>query len=171
MQTSGTPGPTFNTALSPTFLIGATDETYQGEPGALLILLSDPSCATFGGPAPYSAGFFTISFMGGGVNSVFDASTAAFQAADPSPTLFYDYQYNFSFTGQEPLTVLLGGGHLALYNNSVSDVTAAIFRVPEVSTWVMMAFGFAGLGMAARLRAWRTARGDCVTVSGCRASA
>jgi hypothetical protein len=45
------------TALSPTFLIGATDETYEGEPGALLILLSDPSWATFGGPAPYSAGF------------------------------------------------------------------------------------------------------------------
>jgi hypothetical protein len=108
--------------------------------------------------------------MGGGVNSVFDASTAAFQAGDPSPSLFYDYQYNFSFTGQEPLTVLLSGGQLALYNNSVSDVTAAIFPVPEVSTWAMMAFGFAGLGMAGRLRAWRTARGDRVTVSGRQAS-
>ena len=143
------------TALSATFVIGATTELYEGEPGALLILLSDPSWATFGGPAPYSAGFFTISFRGGGVNSVFDASTAAFQAADPSPTTFYDYQYNFSFTGQEPLTVLLSGGQLALYNNSLSDVTAAIFPVPELSTWAMMAFGLAGLGMAGRLRGWR----------------
>jgi hypothetical protein len=148
--------------LIPHFSHRRTDETYEGEPGALLILLSDPSWATFGGPAPYSAGFFTISFRGGGVNSVFDASTAAFQAGDPSPTTFYDYQYNFTFTGQEPLTVLLSGGQLALYNNSLSDVTAAIFPVPELSTWAMMAFGLAGFGMAGRLRGWRNqSRANC----------
>jgi hypothetical protein len=45
---------------------------------------------------------------------------------------------------------------LTLYNNSVSDVTAAIFPVPELSTWAMVALGFAGLGMAGRLREWRT---------------
>jgi hypothetical protein len=121
----------------------------------LFILLSDPSWATFGGPAPYSAGFFPT-FPAGAINSVFGSSTASFQAGDPSPTMFYDYQNNFSFTGPGPLTVLLSGGQLTLYNNSVSDVTAAIFPVPELSTWAMMAFGFAGLGMARRLREWRT---------------
>ena len=143
------------TALSPTFLIGATAELYQDEPGALFILLSDPSWATFGGPAPYSAGFFRT-FPAGAINSVFGSSTASLQAGDPSPTMFYDYQNNFSFAGPGPLTVLLSGGQLTLYNNSVSDVTAAIFPVPELSTWAMMAFGFAGLGMARRLRELRT---------------
>lgn len=52
------------TALSPTFLIGAIDELYNEEPGALRILLSDPSWATFGGSAPYSAGFFRTSPAG-----------------------------------------------------------------------------------------------------------
>lgn len=142
------------TALSPTFVIGATTELYEGEPGALLILLSDPSWATYGGPAPYSAGFFRL-FPNGAINSVFGSSTASFQAADPSPTTFYDYQSNFSFAGPGPLTVSLSGGQLTLYANSLSDVTAAIFPVPELSTWAMMAFGFAGLGMAGRLRGWR----------------
>ena len=50
-----------------------------------------------------------------------------------------------------------GGGQLVIYNTSISDVTATIFPVPEVSTWAMMAFGLAGLGMAGRLREWRTA--------------
>src|SRR6202044_624448 len=109
----------------PTLLIGSTDELYNEEPGALLILLSDPSWATFGGPAPYSAGFFRT-FPAGAINSVFGSSTASFQAGDPFPTLFYDYQSNFSFDGPGPLTVLLSGGHLALYANSLSDVTAAI---------------------------------------------
>jgi len=138
-------------ALSPTFLIGATDELYEDEPDALFILLSDPSWATFGGPAPYSVGFFRT-FPAGAINSVFGASTAAFQAGDPSPTVFYDYQDNFSFTGPGPLTVLLSGGQLTIYDNSVSDVTAAILPVPELSTWGLMLFGFAALASAAYVR-------------------
>ena len=58
--------PTFTRPYPPPLSSARPTETYEGEPGALLILLSDPSWATFGGPAPYSAGFFTISFRGGG---------------------------------------------------------------------------------------------------------
>jgi hypothetical protein len=145
------------TALSPTFVIGATDELYNDELGSLFILLSDPSWATFGGPAPYSAGFFRT-FPAGAINSVFGSSTAAFQASDPSPTAFYDYQYNFSFAGPGPLTVLLSGGELTLYSSSLSDVTASILPVPEVSTWGLMLFGLAGLAGIAYVRGRAPAR-------------
>ena len=139
------------TALSPTFLIGATTELYPAEQGALFVLLSDPSWATFGGPSPYSAGFFRIS-PAGAINSVFGSSTASFEAGDPSSTVFYDYEYNFSFTGPGPLTVLLSGGPLTLYSDSVSGVTATVLPAPELSTWALMLFGFAGLAAAAYVR-------------------
>jgi hypothetical protein len=139
------------TALSPTFLIGAIDELYNEEPGALRILLSDPSWATFGGPAPYSAGFFRTS-PAGAINSVFGSSTASFQAGDPSPTVFSDDQYNFSFAGPGPLTVSLSGGQLTIYSSSLSDVRASILPVPEVSTWGLMLLGFAGLAGVAYVR-------------------
>jgi hypothetical protein len=132
------------TALSPTFFVGSTTELYEDGPDTLFILLSDPSWATFGGPAPYSAGFFRTSPLGA-INSVFGSSTASFQAGDPSPTVFYDYQSNFSFAGPGPLIVLLSGGPLTIYSSSLSDVTASILPVPEASTWGLMLFGFAAL--------------------------
>ena len=152
-------GAYFYTAPSVTFLIGSS--TYETE-NALLILLSDPSWQTEGGPYPYSAGFISLG-QGplGSITSLFGASTNAFDAANPSPTTFSEYELNYDFTGGHPLTLSLegapGGGQLVLYNTSISDVTATIFPVPEVSTWAMMAFGLAGLGMAGRLREWRTA--------------
>jgi hypothetical protein len=147
------------TALSATFLIGSS--TYETQNG-LEILLSDPSWQSVGGPFPYSAGFIG-SEQGeplGSITSLFGASTNAFDASNPSPTKFYEYEHNFDFTGGSPLTLFVarvpGGGQLVIYNTSVSDVAATIFAVPELSTWAMMAFGFAGMGMAGRLRAWRT---------------
>jgi hypothetical protein len=139
------------TALSPiTFLIGAPAARYEDEAG-LFILLSDPSWATLGGPSPYSAGFFSVYPSAGAINSVFADSTAAFQAADPSPTLFYDYQYSFSFTGG-PLRVSLSEGPLTIYGASVSDVTATILALPELSTWGLLLIGFTGLAGAAQAR-------------------
>jgi hypothetical protein len=150
-------GAYFYTAPSATFLIGSS--IYETE-NALLILLSDPSWQSVGGPFPYSAGFVVSGPSGlGSINSLFGASTNAFDASNPSPTKFNEYEFNFDFT-EGPLTISLegapGGGQLVVYNASVSGVTATLFAVPEVSTWAMMAFGFAGLGMAGRLREWRT---------------
>jgi hypothetical protein len=144
---------------SATFLIGSS--TYEPQ-NALDILLSDPSWQSVGGPYPYSAGFIGSepSKPLGSITSLFDASTNAFDASDPSPTQFYEYEHNFDFTDGTPLTLFVAGasgtGQLVMYNTSISDVTAAVFLVPELSTWAMMAVGFAGLGMGARLRAWRT---------------
>jgi hypothetical protein len=77
----------------------------------------------------------------------------------PSPTQFYEYELNYKFTNG-PLSLVVfgpsGAGQLVIYNTSISDVTAAVFPVAELSTWAMMAVGFAGLGMGAGLRAWRT---------------
>jgi hypothetical protein len=150
-------GAYFYTAPSATFLIGSS--IYETE-NALLILLSDPSWQSVGGPFPYSAGFVVSGPSGlGSINSLFGGSTNAFDASNPSPTKFNEYEFNFDFT-EGPLTLFLegvpGGGQLVVYNASVSGVTATLFAVPEVSTWAMMAFGFAGLGMAGRLREWRT---------------
>jgi hypothetical protein len=150
-------GAYFYTAPSATFLIGSS--TYEAE-DPLEILLSDPSWQSVGGPFPYSAGFVVSGQSGlGSINSLFSASTNAFDAANPLPTTFNEYELNFDFT-EGPLTLSVeeapGGGQLVVYNASVSGVTATIFAVPEISTWVMMAFGFAGLGLAGRLREWRT---------------
>jgi hypothetical protein len=148
-------GAYFYTAPSATFLIGSS--TYETE-DALLILLSDPSWQSVGGPYPYSAGFVGSGPLGS-ITSLFGASTNAFDASNPSPTKFNEYEFNFDFT-ERPLTLFLegvpDGGQLVVYNASVFGVTATLFAVPEVSTWAMMAFGFAGLGMAGRLREWRT---------------
>jgi hypothetical protein len=150
-------GAWFYTAPSATFLIGSS--TYEAE-DPLEILLSDPSWQTLGGPYPYSAGFLDDGPPLGSINSLFGASTNAFDSSNPSPTSFYEYEHNFEFTGGAPLTLFVagasGGGQLVIYNTGISDVTAAIFPVPELSTWAMMAVGFAGLGMGAGLRAWRT---------------
>jgi hypothetical protein len=152
-------GAWFYTAPSATFLIGSSTYATQN---ALQILLSDPSWQTLGGPYPYSAGFIGLepSEPLGSITSLFGASTNAFDASNPSPTKFYEYKHNFDFTDGTPLTLFVagasGGGQLVIYNTSISDVTAAIFPVPELSTWAMMAVGFAGLGMGAGLRAWRT---------------
>jgi hypothetical protein len=150
-------GAYFYTAPSSTFLIGSS--TYEAE-DPLEILLSDPSWQSVGGPFPYSAGFVVSGPSGlGSINSLFGASTNAFDAANPSPTKFNEYELNFDFT-EGPLTLSVegapGGGQLVVYNASVSGVTATILAAPEVSTWAMMAFGFAGLGVAGRLREWRS---------------
>jgi hypothetical protein len=149
-------GAYFYTAPSATFLIGSS--TYETE-NALQILLSDPTWQSVGGPYPYSAGFLGSGPLGS-ITSLFGASTNPFDAANPSPTKFYEYEHNFDFTDGTPLSLFVagasGGGQLVIYNTSISDVTATIFAVPEVSTWAMVAFGFAGLGMAGRLREWRT---------------
>jgi hypothetical protein len=148
-------GAYFYTAPSATFLIGSS--TYETE-DALLILLSDPSWQSVGGPYPYSAGFVGSGPLGS-ITSLFGASTNAFDSANPSPTTFYPYELNYDFT-EGPLTIFVagpdGGGQLVIYNTSVTDVAATIFAVPELPTWAMMAFGFVGLGIAARLRARRT---------------
>jgi hypothetical protein len=143
------------TALSPTFFLGTPAGRYEVIWPALSILLSDPSWATVGGPSPYSAGFYNVGASPGSLNSVFGSSTAVFQAADPSPSRFYDYQYGFDFTGPGPvglLTVLLDAGSLAIYTNSVSNVTAAIFPVPELPTWGLALVGFASLAGLAHVR-------------------
>jgi hypothetical protein len=149
-------GAWFYTAPSATFLIGSS--TYETQ-NALQILLSDPSWQTLGGPFPYSAGFLDDGPPLGSINSLFGASTNAFDSFNPSPTSFYEYENNFDFT-DGPLSLVVfgpsGGGQLVIYNTSISGVTAAILPVPELSTWAMMAIGFAGLGIGARLRAWRT---------------
>src|ERR1700733_8259253 len=111
-------------------------------------------------PFPYSAGFVVSGPSGlGSINSLFGASTNAFGASNPSPTKFNEYEHNFDFTGGSPLTLFAAGapgrGQLTIYNASVSGLTATILAVPELSTWAMMAFGVAGLGMAGRLRGWR----------------
>jgi hypothetical protein len=146
-------GAYFYTAPSATFLIGSS--TYEAE-GPLDVLLSDPSWQSVGGPFPYSAGFIDSGPSGlGSINSLFRASTNAFDASNPSPTKFYEYEHNFDFT-DGPLTLFVagapGGGQLTIYNASVSGVTATILAVPELSTWAMMAFGCAGLAMVGRLR-------------------
>ena len=110
-------------------------------------------------PIPlYSVGFLSSGPLGS-ITSLFGASTDPFDAASPSPTTFNEYEHNFDFT-DGPLTLFVegasGGGQLVVYNTSVSDVTATIFAVPEVATWAMMVFGLAGLGLAGRLREWRT---------------
>jgi hypothetical protein len=51
--------------------------------GLYEILLSDPSWATFGGPAPYSAGLIKFENGLGSINSVFDASTQTVRRRDP----------------------------------------------------------------------------------------
>ena len=149
-------GAYFYTAPSATFLIGSS--TYEAE-GPLEILLSDPSWQSVGGPYPDSAGFVGFGPLGS-ITSLFGASTNEFHAANPSPTKFYEYEHNFDFTGGSPLTVFVaggpGGGQFVIYNASVSEVGATILPIPELSTWAMLAFGFAGLGMAGRLRASRT---------------
>jgi hypothetical protein len=148
-------GAWFYTAPSATFLIGSS--TYETQ-NALQILLSDPSWQTLGGPYPYSAGFLDSEPLGS-ITSLFGASTNTFDASDPSPTQFYEYELNYKFTNG-PLSLVVfgpsGAGQLVIYNTSISDVTAAVFPVAELSTWAMMAVGFAGLGMGAGLRAWRT---------------
>ena len=150
-------GAYFYTAPSSTFLIGSS--TYEAE-DPLEILLSDPSWQSVGGTFPYSAGFVVSGPSGlGSINSLFGASTNAFDASNPSPTKFNEYEHNFDFTGGSPLTLFAAGapgrGQLTIYNASVSGLTATILAVPELSTWAIMAFGVAGLGMAGRLRGWR----------------
>jgi hypothetical protein len=153
-------GAWFYTAPSATVLIGSS--TYEAE-GPLEILLSDPSWRSVGGPFPYSAGFLDEEPPGlGSINSLFGASTNPFHAPNPSPTNFYEYENNFEFTGDipaSPLTLFLAGapgrGQLTIFNANVSGATGTILAVPELSTWAMMAFGFAGLGMAGRLRGRR----------------
>ena len=56
----------------------------------LLILVSDPSWQSVGGPYPYSAGFVGSGPLGS-ITSLFGASTNPFDAANPSPTTFNDY--------------------------------------------------------------------------------
>jgi hypothetical protein len=146
------------TVSSARFLIGSS--TYETQDG-LQILLSDPSWESVGGPYPYSAGFIGSEHGEplGSITSLFGASTNAFDASNPAPTQFYEYELNYNFTAG-PLSLFVfgpsGSGQLVLYNTSVSDGGATIFAVPELSTWAMLAFGFTGLGIAGRLHAWRT---------------
>jgi hypothetical protein len=52
----------------------------------------------------------------------------------PSPTQFYEYELNYKFTNG-PLSLVVfgpsGAGQLVIYNTSISDVTAAVFPVPD----------------------------------------
>ena len=134
---------------------GAALETYRAL-APVDILLSDPSWIGSGGPGPYSAGFISLSSRGdGSLQSVFESSTAAFDAGNPSSTLLYDYASSFEFTGR-PFVVSvddlgpLGSGMdvLSVFDNSVSNVTTSIGIVPELSTWAMTIAGFAALGLA-----------------------
>ncbi len=67
-------GAYFYTAPSATFLIGSS--TYEAE-DALLILLSDPSWQSVGGPYPYSAGF-----VGSGGRPTAGSSTGLWAGTD-----------------------------------------------------------------------------------------
>jgi len=133
-------------------------QTYRVSiPDTLEILLSDPTWEILGGPGPYTAGFISTSSFGS-FQSVFDAATFPFSAADPSPTTFYDYSYSFLFTDKPfviPVVDLTTRSEalLSIYTNSISDATASI--VPETSTWAMLLVGFAGLGFVAYRRRWK----------------
>jgi hypothetical protein len=159
--TQWSPGAYIYTATSGLFAFKsgtAPVKTYRVSfPDTLEILLSDPTWEILGGPGPYTAGFISISSFGS-FQSVFDAATFPFSAAEPSPSTFYDYSYSYLFTGKPfviPVVDLTTHSEdlLSIYTNSISDATASI--VPETSTWAMLLIGFGGLGFAAYRRRWK----------------
>jgi hypothetical protein len=152
------PGAYIYTATSGLFAFKsgtAPPETYRVSiPDKLDILLSDPTWEIVLGPGPYTAGFISISSFGS-FQSVFEAATFPFSAAEPSPSTFYDYSYSFLFTDKPfviPVVDLTTHSEdlLSIYTNSISDATASI--VPETSTWAMLLIGFGELGFVAYRR-------------------
>jgi hypothetical protein len=59
-----------------------------------------------------------------------------------------------AYSGDESAPVFLTGAYYGLDGTTGADATVTIAAVPEISTWAMMALGFAALGFAG----YRTSR-------------
>ena len=141
-------------------LIGQTTTTtdfnfYPGKGGYVDLDGSTGAAGTLETAPAFGAGTYTLTFdLGGNARgdvaktttiSLGDWSTAITLASSAAYTL---YTYTFSTTG----------GHLEFADNSVGNqnignvLDNVTLAIPEVSTWGMMALGFAGLGLVASNR-------------------
>jgi hypothetical protein len=110
------------------------------------------------GAINYLSGTFTDSVFGSGTSLVLTASSASpgetvtFTSNEiPASALGSGFGVSFAFTDVHPAASTVGVGALRTLAPFTSDISGdfSATPVPEPSTWVMLALGFAGLGYAA----------------------
>jgi hypothetical protein len=137
---------TFATSLSINI---AGHGTYTSAPGAVDVVLSDPSFPQLAGK--YGAGLST-STAGFFFGAAFASASPAFTVETVAPTVFSSY---IEYISNVPLTIeLTSGGSLVINDNGTTSATASLTSaaVPEPAAPIMAAQAVLLLGVALRLR-------------------
>jgi hypothetical protein len=124
-------------------------------PGGNVVQAFNGSFSITGGIINYLSGTFEDSVFGGGNALVLTASSSAAgetvtftSSVIPADQLAFNKGISFSFTDVNPIVGTVGSGASRTLRPFKADIGGdfSASPVPEPSTWVMMALGFAGLG-------------------------